>query len=208
MTANWKFIKYLVSIILIGTLFASCVQSDYTKLVKSELAKGIRRDSLLFNIHFGDSKEDFYGKCFDLNKQGLVTEGPGNAWVQYFFRDSIASKKSREIRLLFMPQYDSTTSISEMRMEFSYSGWAPFNRDFQSDSLQGRAKKLLMKWYKGNEFIKTEINNKDIAVKVDGNRRILVHIKDPQSVAVEMQDILNPLFAHSITSKEKRPTDK
>lgn len=177
-------------------MLVSCRQSEYTKLVKAELAKGTRYDSLLFGVRFGNSKDEFFGKCYDLNKQQLVTEGPGNASVQYLFRDSTVHSKPVAIRLLFMPSYDENDKIIEMNLEFSYVAWAPWNQDLQSAELEKKLKELLMKWYKGNDFVLAKVEGKEIPVKVDGNRRILVIIRNEQHVLVKIQDILHPKFKH------------
>ncbi|MEO5600746.1 MAG: hypothetical protein ABIR06_07455 [Cyclobacteriaceae bacterium] len=165
--------------------------------MKSELAKGIRQDSLLFGIRFGDTRNDFYGKCFDLNKQKIVAQGPGNSSVQYLFKDSSIHNKPTQIRLLFYPSFDKNDVIAQMNFEFSYPGWAPWNKEFQADSLKVKAMELLMLWYKGNEFVTADVNNTKMPVKLDGNRRLLVYIKDAQSVVVKAQDILHPNFKHS-----------
>ena len=198
MTITLKSIKCLISVVLLGAVLTSCVQSDYTKLVKQELGKGVRRDSLLLGIYFGNTRNEFYGKCFDLNKAGLVMQGPGNKSVQHVFIDSSVHKKAAQIRLLFMPVYDSSQSIAQMNMEFSYTAWAPWNKEAQSDSLKIKAMKLLMNWYKGNEFINAKIGKENVPVKLDGNRRIILYIENPQTVTVKIQDILNPLFAHKL----------
>ncbi|MGC1240569.1 MAG: hypothetical protein WA874_03230 [Chryseosolibacter sp.] len=166
--------------------------------MKSELSKGARKDSLLFGIKFGDTRNDFYGKCFDLNKKHLVTQGPANTSVQYLFSDSLVHDKPTQIRLLFFPEYDEKDLIAEMNMELSYPGWAPWNKSLQSDSLKVKTLELLMNWYQGNEFVTADVNNAPMSVKLDGNRRVLVYIKDAQSVGVKVQDILHPKFKHSI----------
>lgn len=194
---TWRCIHYPISIFLLSAVFSGCFQSDYTKLVKSELAKGIRQDSLLFGIKFGDTRNDFYGKCFDLNKQRLVTQGPANNSVQFLFTDSLYHHQPTDIRLLFFPNYDEDQVIAEMSMEFSYLAWAPWNKLYQSDSLEIKTKKLLVHWYQGNEFVTAKVNDIDIPVKLDANRRILVYIKDAQSVGVKIQDISHPMFKHS-----------
>ena len=193
-----RYTKYLISGGLLAFLFSACFQSDYTKLVKSELEKGVRNDSLLFGISFGDTRNDFYGKCFDLNKQRLVTQGPANNSVQYMFNDSVIHKEPTEIRLLFFPEYDERGTIAEMNMEFSYPGWAPWNTALQADSLKLKTMKLLMHWYKGNEFVTADVHDAPLPVKLDANRRVLVYIKDAQSVSVKIQDILHPRFKHSV----------
>ncbi len=193
-----RYMKYPVSLLVILLAFAGCVQSDYTRLVKSELAKGIRNDSILLGIKFGDTRQDFFGRCFDLNKQHLVTQGPSGLKVQYLLSDSLVNmEKPNKIRLLFSPFFDTEEKIAEMDLEFSYLGWAPWNKNLQSDSLKVKMMELIMLWYKGNNFIEAKVGDEYIPVKLDGNRRVLVHIKDAQSVTIRVQDILHPKFIHS-----------
>ncbi|MFM7430060.1 MAG: hypothetical protein ACKO1F_09195 [Flammeovirgaceae bacterium] len=166
-------------------------------MVKQELKKGVRKDSLLFNVRFGDSKDAFFGRCFDLNRQHLVTEGPGNSSVQYIFKDSAFHSKPASVRLLFMPNYDENDKIIEMNMEFAYVAWAPWNTEYQSDKLQEFVLKLLKKWYGGNDFIVAKVEGNEVPVKVDGNRRIMVFIRNEQHVLVKIQDILHAKFKHT-----------
>jgi hypothetical protein len=201
MTTIWKYSGLISSIALSGYLLLSCTQSDYTKLVKSELAKGIKQDSILLGINFGNTRNEFYGRCFDLNRQKLVSQGPGNTSVQYFFTDSLVHDQPTSMRLLFYPGFNESDSLINMDMEFSYPGWAPWNEQFQADSLKIKVLELLMLWYKGNEFVQAKVGDSQIPVKVDANRRILVYTKDTQRVLVKIQDILSPEFMHSI-SKE------
>lgn len=193
----WKYIKYPISLSVVCATLWSCTQSDYTKLVKSELAKGIRKDSILFDIHFGDNRQDFFGRCFDLNQQHLVTEGTAHS-VQYEFVDSLVHDKPMSMRLLFYPTFDGRDVIEEMNMEFSYASWSPTIKALQADSLKVKVMDLLMKWYRGNEFVIAHFQNTEIPVKLDGNRRIVVEVKDAQTVTVKVQDILHPRFRHSV----------
>lgn len=199
---NLKFIKFTISFLLFSLVLSGCFQSDYTKLVKEELAKGIRVDSLLFGINFGDTRDEFYGKCFDLNKQQLITQGPGGATVQYLFKDSLVHDSLTDLRLLFIPVFDQSDIIIEMNLEFSYLAWAPWNESYQSDKLKEKVLKLLQLWYKGNEFITVEMDGNQVPIKLDGNRRLLVYLKDTQNVVVKIQDILHPQYRHSISSGE------
>ena len=139
----------------------------------------------------------------DLNQQKLVTQGPKGITVQYSFTDSLVHSGPTPMRLLFTPFFDEQEKISNMSLEFSYSGWAPWNKHLQSDSLIGNVKKLAMAWYKGNEFIMASVGGKDVPVKLDGNRRVTAYTLDAQSVVLEVQDILHPKFSHSIPFKEK-----
>jgi hypothetical protein len=195
---NWRSIKYSISSLILFTLILyGCNQSDYTKMVKSELAKGVRMDSLLFNIYLGDTRQEFYARCLDLNRKQIVMEGPGNSSVQYLINDTLFHEKPTQIRMLFMPSYDQNDVITEMNLDFNYVSWAPWNKEFQSDVLKEKVQKILMHWYKGNEFVIANVNKEQFPVKVDGNRRILVEVTDPSTVRVKIQDILHPSFKHS-----------
>lgn len=196
---SWKFLRYNVKCLLACIVLSGCFQSDYTRLVRSELAKGIRNDSLLLGIRFGDTRDEFFGKCLDLNAQKIVTAGAGNN-VEFFFVDSLFHNKPAKLSLLFYPSFDQNEKIVNLKMEFSYPGWAPWNRDMQSDSLLPKTEKILTKWYGGNHFIRANVMGQKIPVKLDGNRRILLYIRDMRCVSVEVQDILNPNFKHNSDS--------
>ncbi len=196
MVTKLSVLKYCISGLLVSVILSGCFQSEYTRLVKSELAKGVRNDSLLFGIRFGDTRNEFYGKCFDLNRQQLVTAGAGNN-VEFIFSDSLFHKRPTNLSLLFYPSFDQNERISNMKMQFSYRAWAPWNRVLQSDSLIGKTVKIIMILYGGNSFIMAEVGDQRVLVKLDGNRRILLYIFDMQNVSVEVQDILNPVFKHS-----------
>src|SRR5688572_15856779 len=133
MIVNLKFLKYPISLIVIVVTLGGCFQSDYTKVVKSELAKGVRMDSVIFGIYLGNTRHEFYGQCFNLNKQRLVTEGPDGATVQYLFTDSLVHEQPTNMRLLFIPRFDEKDVIAELNLEFSYIGWAPWNENLQAD---------------------------------------------------------------------------
>jgi hypothetical protein len=194
--------KYLSSVIRLGSLIlflGACTQSEYTKLVKNELDKGVRMDSVIFGINLGDTRDEFYGKCFDLNKQQLVTQGPKGATVQYLFVDSLIHETPTSLRLLFIPAFDERDIIKEMNLEFSYTAWSPWNAELQSDKLIEKVQGILMNWYKGNSFVMVKLDEQLLPVKVDGNRRLMIYIKDEQNVVVKVHDILHPAYKHSIT---------
>ncbi len=199
MIVNWRSLRYVSSIFGLGLILSGCFQSDYTKLVKSELSKGIRMDSVVLGINLGDSNDEYFGKCYDLNQQHLVVAGPFGGSVQYDFVDSLVHEQPTSIRMLFIPVFDNENKLIEMNLEFSYPSWAPWNEQYQSDKLKEKVLKLLLLGYKGNEFVTATINHKDYPIKLDGNRRMVVYIKDEQNVVVKIQDILHPKYQHSIT---------
>jgi hypothetical protein len=129
-----------------------------------------------------------------------VTAGEGFS-VQYHFKDSTFHNKPTEISMLFYPTYSAKETIDELKLEFSYPAWTPGDAQYNSDSLKAKVMDLLMFWYKGNEFVSAKVNDSTILpVKLDGNRRLWVEIKDARSVNVAIQDILSPKFKHSTGS--------
>ncbi|HEY0741917.1 MAG TPA: hypothetical protein VGD40_10655 [Chryseosolibacter sp.] len=197
---NLKYLKYYSSCAILCAVLVGC-ESEYSRQVKAELAKNVRQDSVLLGINLGHTRNDFYGRCFDLNKQHIVSQGPNGNSVQYYFTDSIVHQPPQKLRLLFAPNFDASDHIAELQVELSYVGWAPWNKDLQSDSLKVRTVELLEKWYGGNKFIMVDMDDREIPVKVDGNRRIIVDAKDAQNVRIRFQDLLNPAFQHSITKE-------
>ncbi|MBX2894139.1 MAG: hypothetical protein KF763_01760 [Cyclobacteriaceae bacterium] len=194
-----KYLNYAIKFCCLIILINACTQSDYTRLVKAELSKNIRIDSVILGINLGDTRDEFYGRCFELNKQQLVTQGPNGATVQYFFSDSLFHEQPTSIRLLFIPAFDENDVIKEVNLEFSYAAWAPWNTVYQSDQLIKKVQDILMVWYKGNSFVSVKLDDRILPVKLDGNRRLIVYIKDEQNVVVKVQDILHPAYKHSIT---------
>lgn len=197
---NFRSLKYASSFLLLCTLLFAC-ESEYSKQVKKELAKNVRQDSVLLGINLGDTREEFYGRCFDLNKEKIVSQGPNGNSVQYYFTDSIVHQPPQKLSLLFAPNFDASDHIAELQVELSYVAWAPWNKDLQSDSLKVRTVDLLQRWYGGNPFIMVDMDEREIPVKVDGNRRIIVDAKDAQNVRIRFQDLLNPAFQHSVTKE-------
>lgn len=181
-----KWINYIFIISLIGVL-TSCQQSEYSKLVKSELAKNIHQDSIFFGIEFGETSKSFYAKCWDLNNQGIISHGPKNMNVKYI----IEVEDDSDIQLLFYPVFDKDGKIKKMDAEFSYEAWSPWNTAYSADNLLPIVKDTLEAWHGGNQFLKLNIDQVEIWAKVDGNRRISMKSDGKQNVLVKYIDMLH-----------------
>jgi len=57
-----KFIKmsFRVYVLLLLILLVGCSESKYSKLVKTEMAKNIVNDSIVFEMKFGQTRQEFY----------------------------------------------------------------------------------------------------------------------------------------------------
>ena len=184
-----SFMKTSVIVIgILGALFSIGCESDYTRLVKSELRSEVHYDSLVFDLKLGDTKKEFYEKCWSLNKKGLIMQGPENNYVQYFLGpDSLATS----IRMLFYGDFNEAQIMHAMDMKFSFIGWAPWNKDLQSDRLLIQLRDSLQNWYPGNVFIRVDFDTEPTSmwVKVDGNRQIAMHVSGFQDVVVRISDL-------------------
>jgi len=177
---------YFALILLIAACDAD-KKKTYPELVKQELGKGIRNDSLFLGIYLGMSSKDFYGHCWELNKTGIISDGNNNTMVKY----KLDSGLKYPATMNFYPDFYED-KIMKMRVDFQYDGWAPWNRSHFADSLLPEVVKLYRRWYpEGNEFISLSDPEKGtIYVKVDGNRRITIGKFNDILVKADFTDLL------------------
>lgn len=165
----------------------SC-ESEYTKLVKNELASGKKNDSIFYGLKFGQTRNDFYKICWGLNREGIATHGPTNNYVQTILYPQDSTKTTEKIRMLFYARFNPENIITSMDLKFSYVAWSPWNKDLVADKLLPKIQDTLMKWYPGNPFIMVK-NKKNILVKVDGNRQIQLTKESDRDVSVLIEDL-------------------
>lgn len=167
-------------------LYSSCTKkSEYQSLVEAELATNVRKDSLYLGISLQMDSKEFFVHCWDMNKQGTLTNGVGN---QIKYDVSEYFKKSTSMH--FYPKFVDG-KIFEMPVEFKYDDWALWNEELSVENLMEEVIDVLESWY-GDGFIKmvNEDETKTVWVKVDGNRRIRVYRQSVSSVAVVFTDLI------------------
>jgi hypothetical protein len=166
-SSSWVFVFILSILVLAG-----CVQSDYTKLVKRELSKNVRYDSLFLTFRFNDTRTEFFTKGWEQNRLGLIRQGPSNQNVEYMMNSQDSTKSG--IQMLFFPEFDDQEQIKKMELFFRYRLWSPTSSRFSSKDLLPATMDTLMSWYGGNEFLEVKFNQDSVSlwVKVDGNRQI------------------------------------
>lgn len=159
----------------------------YSMLVKKELKKGIRKDSLFLGLRLGMTSKEFYVHCWELNKQGIISDGELNTAVKY----KLKSELKHPGAMNFYPDFYED-KIAKIRVKFSYDAWAPWNKNLIADSLMPDVLNLCKRWYpRGNEFITLNDSIRGtIHVKVDGNRRIIIGKVDEREVLVDYTDML------------------
>ena len=190
------------AVILMVAIAACSDGSAYMAMEKRELARGIRNDSLFLGLKFGMTRKEFFDHCFELNRQGLVKEGPANNTVEYKMPDQFPHPG----RMNFYPDYDDDNRIYKMRVYFQYDAWAPWNKAEWSDSLLPEVVRLFEKWY-GGEFLEIEsegqANAPSVFVKIDGNRRIAVFRGDDIKVNAIITDLTSPKVRQEKNKKER-----
>jgi hypothetical protein len=181
-----RFLGFTLMAIL-ATLVACNPKSQYELLVEEEMATGVRNDSLFLGLSLGMSQKDFYGKCWELNKQGLIRQGDANQSVLYETQDELP----HPARLNFYPTFaeGGDRKVISMPCVFAYTNWAPWNKYLFGDSLAVDLQEMFLDWYGGNDFITIPHPRKGTAyVKVDGNRQITMIARD-ELVKVLIKDL-------------------
>ena len=175
--------------IVVLALIISCQNvSEYERIVKEEMAKGVYIDSVKFGLRLGDTKKTFFTKAWELNANGIVTHGPNNEFIAYEIENMPEGKR---VNHLFYGIFNDKDIMTGLDMRFYFLGWAPWNEQLQSDQLMPVAMNKLMEWYPGNSFISIENENfpNETFVKIDGNRQILIYIIDKKDVRAQLLDL-------------------
>lgn len=182
MKRHW-FLKYVTSLFLFIFLF-SC-QSEYKQLERKELNSGKQVNELFLGLELGMDRKTFFETCWELNKQGKLSNGPTELSIEY--KAEMAS--GNPARMRFYPKFEQD-KIYLMPIEFTYEGWAPWNEELTVEKLREDVVTLFEEWY-GPGFI--EVSNEDksqiVFVKMDGNRRIRIFKKHISAVRVEISDL-------------------
>lgn len=172
-------------LVLLISLVSCNNRSEYERLVEQEYKAEAGNDSLFLGYHFGMTRDEFYEHSWDLNRKKIVREGNNNQSVRY----EIDELKNRAT-MNFYPVFNSD-SIYSMPVQYSYSGWAPWNRNLWADSLEKDVLNLYQERYNGR-FKKMPHPEKDkmAYILIQGNKRISIHqMDDNRHVAVIYTDL-------------------
>lgn len=185
MIKNMKLSKLFFVVFV--ALLAACSGSEYERLKKRELARNIRYDSLFLGLKFDMAKKDFYTHCWNLNKEGVINQGPSNLSVQY----KLDSANLRTDAYMWFYPVFKDDKIIKMPIKFTYQAWAPWNAQLSSDSLLVDVKRMFVKWYGGSFILVSDNNNeRKVWVKVDGNRRIRIFKENISTVRADITNLL------------------
>jgi hypothetical protein len=186
-----KLIKSLKSVFLIIIFILSCQgESNYSKILKKELKSGKIYNELIFGLKIGQTKDDFYEKCAELNKMKLVTSGERKLYPEYIMHPKDSTNQSKKIKMSFFGIFDNSI-IKGLDLRFNYYTWAPWDKKLGSDYLIEEIRDTLLLWFPGNDFIKINLNDKErfAYIKIDGNRQIRLYQLDSKDVSAKIEDV-------------------
>ncbi len=171
-------IKNVIFISVLGIVIMSLASCNNLKSNERE-----NYDSLFLGISLGMSRQEFYDHCWELNSQKVFTQGPTNQSVEYKL-----TELKDPVYMRFYPSFHND-KIYEMPVLFMYESWAPWNRQFASDTLLVNMLKVFKRWY-GEDFkvLDHETMGK-VYYKIDKKRRINLFIKDDQFVQAVFTDL-------------------
>ncbi len=189
---------FLICSIFIFILYSCNGRVEYQRLKESELASGIRHDSLFFGLYFGMTEKEFFRVCWDLHKKGVMREGTSGASVYYPIK-SFRYPASMDFYPIF---YED--QIVAIPATITYNSWAPWNTHLHAENLQKEVLDIMTEWY-GPGFI--EVKNPSAMggtafVKVDGNRQVTIYYHDNTKVKVNIVDLISKKKRESVTETQ------
>ncbi|MCH7398735.1 hypothetical protein MM236_12090 [Belliella sp. DSM 107340] len=177
-------LKLVLMILGIGLFFSCDRKTEYEKVKQRELESGKVVDELFLGLKFGMPRKEFFGTCWELNKEGVLMQGAHALKVQY--KPELPSGKMAN--MFFYPKFEEGR-IFYMPVEFQYRDWFPTNPEYSSENLVMDVVAYFEELY-GEGFFKVEDSSGAFAmVKVDGNRLVRVHIKSLSAVSVDILDL-------------------
>jgi hypothetical protein len=172
-------------VIITALVLLSSCKSEYEKVESRELASGKIVNEIFLGLELGMDKKKFYETCWDLNKEGVLTNGPGELSIEY----AAELPSGNPAKMRFYPKFEDD-KIYMMPVEFTYEGWAPWNEDLAVEKLREDVVAFYEQWFGPGFF---EVTNEDktqiVFVKIDGNRRIRIFKKHESIVRAEIMDL-------------------
>ena len=191
---NFIRLNKIIFCLLVLTPFLACeIESEYSKLLKKELKSGKSFNDLVLGLKIGQTKDDFFEICAELNKKKLITSGARNLYPEYILYPKDSLENGKKIRMSFMGIFDNDRIMKGMDIRFNYYSWIAWREEYNSDNLINEIKDTLQLWYPGNNFIEIDLKldskNNLAYVKIDGNRQITMYKIDGRDVAVIIEDV-------------------
>lgn len=145
---------------------------------------GTELDSLFLGLSLGMDRQAFFDSCWQMNNKKMITQGPTNQNVEYIF-DSLLEAR---VIMRFYPNFYKD-KVYEMPVVFMYEAWAPWNKQYSSDTLFEKLIPVFKRWY-GDDFqIIDHKTQGTVYARIDGKRRINLFKKDDQYVQAVYTDL-------------------
>ena len=157
--------------------------SEYDRMLEQELAKGIRKDSLLLGITFGMSSEALFKYCAQLEQEGIVKLGTARSNIYYEVPES-----QPVIEANFLPVFFNDR-LYQIPIQFNYRDWSPWNKQLIIDSLSAQLLRRFQVNF-GSPFILIDNHPGPTYARLEGNRQIVLTVKDDLMVEVVFTDLL------------------
>jgi hypothetical protein len=138
---------------------------------------------LFLGIYLGMEKQKFYDHCWQLNKDSVAVQGPGNKSVEY----RLPNPGGPAILMHFYPNFYNDR-IYEMPVLYHYEAWAPWNRQYWAEALLDKIVQHYDTIYGKLNVLNHRTMGK-VYYRIDGKRRINVFVKDDQYVQAVFTDL-------------------
>lgn len=180
---------YLYISLLLAIILTGC-KSEYDKLVAHELSLQGDNKEVFLGLENGITKKAYYQRCWELNKNQVISQGPGNQYAQYFLKPQRPADSLKTVKVLFYGIFDAQDTMRGMDMKLEFVNWAPWNKTLTSTHLASYMEQHFLDEFAGNPFIDLQVDDKVSAkVKVDKNRRIVLYPISASQVAVKFHDL-------------------
>ncbi|MEO1712820.1 MAG: hypothetical protein AAFU60_05735, partial [Bacteroidota bacterium] len=141
-------------------------------------------DSLFLGLYLGMEMDSFYNRCWELNKDSLVRQGPMNQSVLLEMPNQFNAPAS----MFFYPT-PLDGQVYEMLVRFSYHSWSPWNKEFHAKALKPLVLEYINSQYPGEFHETKDKDGQRVSYQVKGNRRILIGEDTEQYVKVVFTDL-------------------
>jgi hypothetical protein len=179
MQANMK-VRNIVLLFFVSTMGVITTMCDSRAFEESTT----KYDSLFLGIYLGMDKQAFFDHCWEQNRKKVFVHGPTNTSVQYELKDELGMP----VMMQFYPTFYNG-KIIDMPVTFAYESWAPWNKEYSSDTLFVKILPVFKKWYGDGFKVLEHPTMGTIYYKIDGTRRINLFIRDDQFVQAVFTDL-------------------
>lgn len=179
-------------IVIIG-LILGC-EPSYEELVRQELNRGLRYDSIIYGVYLGMSYDEFTRYCFEQNQRGVFRPNETGNAVQVTWTEGF----DFPVKFEFFPAEvtDKFAPINRYQASVRYRDYSHYNPDMTVANLLSETLAFYKQGYGGHDFLRVPQDDPWVKyhyVKVDGNRKITVTASPVGSkLVIYFEDLSSP----------------